>query len=60
MPWTWDFEVTDRQAWPSSWGRITVLADTEREAFAYAFEAVMVSTRAAMVTRLDLVDWKED
>lgn len=60
--WTWDWEVSDRRSWPSTWGRITFQDEnfTERDAFMFAFEIIMFSTRAAMVTRLDLVDWPEE
>lgn len=53
--WTFDFEVTDRLAWPSDYGRVYVLGENYREAFDTAFAMVYGLPGVEMVTELQLV-----
>jgi len=56
--WQFDWEVTNRQRWPSAWGRITFLAKdfpTYRAAFQYAHD--IAYENGAMVTALECVTW---
>lgn len=53
--WTFDFEATDRLRWPSTYGRVTVLADSYHEAFNTAFAMVYLCRDVSMVTMLELV-----
>lgn len=53
--YTFDFEVTDRLAWPSNFGRVSLLANDYWDAF-YTAHAMVYGLRGVeMVTELQLV-----
>lgn len=56
--WQFNWEVTDRQRWPSSWGRTTLLAK-DFPTYRAAFQAVhdMAYMHGAMVTAIECVTW---